>query len=325
MKSIALACGLMLSAMVAPASAEQPTIKVTLLGTGGPEYFPDRQGIATLVQANGRNLLFDAGRGVNQRLYESRVNPKDISHIFLTHLHNDHYEGLPELWMTPWFLLGRDHGFELFGPEGSEEMVKGMRMMYGHDLEKRVNKFNLIENLEIDVHGLTDGVVFEEEGVKVTAFPVEHSDGNPAYGFRVDYGGHSVVLSGDTTYNENVVKYSANADVIVHNVIAFSDRLSQRPEMQGVLAKLTTTEQAAKVFSEAKPKMAVYSHIVTKDIDAKAVPELVTARTRAAGYSGPLTMGKDRMVISIGDSVDVAEPQSLEGLPTLDTKGQKFP
>lgn len=325
MKSIALACGLMLSAMVAPASAEQPTIKVTLLGTGGPEYFPDRQGIATLVQANGRNLLFDAGRGVNQRLYESRVNPKDISHIFLTHLHNDHYEGLPELWMTPWFLLGRDHGFELFGPEGSEEMVNGMRMMYGHDLEKRVNKFNLIENLEIDVHGLTDGVVFEEEGVKVTAFPVEHSDGNPAYGFRVDYGGHSVVLSGDTTYNENVAKYSANADVIVHNVIAFSDRLSQRPEMQGVLAKLTTTEQAAKVFSEAKPKMAVYSHIVTKDIDAKAVPELVVARTRAAGYSGPLTMGKDRMVISIGDSVDVAEPQSLEGLPTLDTKGQKFP
>ncbi|MGA8946125.1 MAG: MBL fold metallo-hydrolase, partial [Pseudolabrys sp.] len=129
-RGIATALALMtvvVTQAVAPARADDARMEVTLVGTGGPEYFPDRLGISTLVEANGEMLLFDVGRGANQRLYQSRVNPKDISKIFLTHLHNDHFEGLPDLWMTPWFLLGRDHGFELWGPEGTAEMVQGMR------------------------------------------------------------------------------------------------------------------------------------------------------------------------------------------------------
>jgi len=227
--------------------------------------------------------------------------------------------------MTPWFLLGRDHGFELWGPEGTVEMVEGMRVMFGHDLEHRVNQFNPIENLDINVHLLEEGVVFDEDGVQVTAFPVEHADGNPAYGYRVDFAGHSVVMSGDTTLNENVIKYGEGADLIVHNVIAFSERLSQLPEMQGVLAKLTTPEQAAEVFKRTSPKMAVYSHIVTKELHGEKGTEEIMARTRAAGYDGPLTMGQDRMPILVGDSVEVIPPLSLEDLPNLDSKGQVFP
>src|SRR5262245_31858239 len=105
-RDIAIALALLMPAVTAPAQADEPKIKVTLVGTGGPEYFPDRLGISTLVEANGEMLLFDVGRGANQRLYQSRINPKDISKIFLTHLHNDHFEGLTDLWMTPWFLLG---------------------------------------------------------------------------------------------------------------------------------------------------------------------------------------------------------------------------
>jgi ribonuclease Z len=324
-KSIAcLSIAIALALQVSPAKAQE-AIKVTLLGTGGPEYFPDRLGIATLVEANGRKLLFDVGRGTNQRLYESRVNPKDITDIFLTHLHNDHFEGLPDLWMTPWFLLGRDHGFDLWGPEGTEAMVEGMRAMFGHDLEARVNQFNPIENLDIEVHPLTDGVVFDEDDIQVTAFPVEHHDGNPAYGYRVDHAGHSVVLSGDTTLDANVVEHGMNADLIVHNVIAFSERLSQLPEMQGVLAKLTTPEQAAEVFEQTSPKMAVYSHIVTKELNGQAGTDEIIARTRAAGYDGPLTMGEDRMTLLIGDAVEVQPPLSLDDLPNLDSKLQVFP
>ena len=188
-----------------------------------------------MVEANGEMLLFDVGRGAKQRLYQSRVNPKDISKIFLTHLHNDHFEGLPDLWMTPWFLLGREHGFELWGPEGTAEMVQGMRARFGHDLKARVNQFNPIETLAIQSHIVSDGVVFERNGVKVTAFPVEHADGNPAFGYRVDWNGRRVVLSGDTTLSENVITHGTGADVIIQNVIAFSDRLSQMPVMKGVL------------------------------------------------------------------------------------------
>lgn len=306
------------------ASAEDK-MRVVLLGTAGPEYFPDRLGISTLVEANGQKLLFDVGRGANQRLYQSRVNPKDISVIFLTHLHNDHFEGLPDLWMTPWFLLGRDHGFELYGPEGTDEMVQGMRQMFGHDLRARVNQFNPIETLGIKTHIVTDGVVYERDGVKVTAFPVEHADGNPAFGYRVDWAGRSVLLSGDTTINENVIKHGRGADLIVHNVIAFSDRLSQMPEMKGVLAKLTTPEQAAEVFKKTKPKLAVFSHIVTKELQGKKGEDQIIARTHTAGYDGALVMGLDRMEISVGNEVTVTAPRPLDELPNLDSKGQPFP
>jgi ribonuclease Z len=243
----------------------------------------------------------------------------------LHHLHNDHIEGLPDLWMTPWFLLGRDHGFDMWGPEGTEQMVQGMRAMFGHDLQARVNQFNPIKALAIQVHAVSDGEIYDKAGVKIIAFPVEHADGNPAFGYRVDWNGRRVVLSGDTTLNDNVIKHGAGADLIIHNVIAFSDRLSQMPEMKGVLAKLTTPEQAAEVFKRAKPKLAVYSHIVTKELQGKKGEEEIVARTRAAGYEGPLVMGVDRMAFEITDGVKVIAPLSIDDLPNLDSKGQPFP
>jgi ribonuclease Z len=311
--------------LLTTAHAGDAKMRVTLVGTAGPEYFPDRLGISTLVEANGEKLLFDTGPGVNQRLYQSGINPKDITNIFLTHLHSDHIGGLPDLWMTPWFLLGRDHGLELWGPQGTEQMVQGMRAMYGHDLEARVNKFNPIENLAIKTHIVSDSVVFDKSGVTVTAFTVEHADGNPAFGYRVDWNGHRVLLSGDTTLNDNVIKQGMGADLIVHNVIAFSDRLSEMPEMKGVLAKLTTPEQAAEIFKRTKPKMAVYSHIVTKEMQGKKGEDLILARTKTAGYDGPLMMGVDRMCFEIGDSVKLLDTVPIEQLPNLDSKGQAYP
>ena len=148
---------LVLSLATMPARA-QDTIRVTLLGTGESEYFPDRLGISTLVEANGHKLLFDIGRGTNQRLYESRINPKDITHIFITHLHSDHIEGLPDLWMTPWFLLGRDHGFEVWGPDGIRSDGAGHARMFGHDLEKRVTSSIRWICWRIGVHPLQDGI-----------------------------------------------------------------------------------------------------------------------------------------------------------------------
>src|ERR1700760_3286611 len=97
-----------------PASAKPPApvFRVNLLGTGGPELTPNRAGYATLIEAPGLKddeglLLFDAGRGVLERLYQQRINPRRITRIYLTHLHSDHISGLADLWMTPWFLLGR--------------------------------------------------------------------------------------------------------------------------------------------------------------------------------------------------------------------------
>jgi ribonuclease Z len=318
-------CIALLLMVLTAAHAEEANMTVTLLGTAGPEYFPDRSGISTLVEVNGEKLLFDVGPGTNQRLYQSGVNPKDIAKIFLTHLHSDHIAGLPDLWMTPWFLLGRDHGLELWGPDGTDEMVQGMRAMFGHDLTARVNKFNPVENLAIKTHIVGNGIVYEGNNVTVTAFAVEHADGNPAFGYRIDWNGHRVLLSGDTTLNQNVIKQGMGADLIVHNVIAFSDRLSAMPEMQGVLAKLTTPEQAAEVFKQTRPKLAVYSHIVTKEMQGKKGEDAIIARTRAAGYDGPLMMGVDRMRFEIADEVKLLDTVPIEQLQNLDSKAQVYP
>jgi ribonuclease Z len=257
-------------------------LRVHLIGTGGPELTPDRAGISTLVDANGRKLLFDAGRGALQNIYLSRIHPNDVTRIFLTHLHNDHYEGLSSLWLTPWFMFGRKQQIELWGPPGTARMVEGMRLMFEHDIEHRSNPVFKRDDLNIKVKEIAEGVVYDEGGIVVTAFPVEHHDGNPAFGYRLDAGDRSVLLSGDTTYHENVVKYGKNVDVMVHNVVAFSEAMHKAGAMQPVLDKLTTPEQAAQVFTKAAPGLAVFSHIVKKELPG-AAGDVVLERTRKAG------------------------------------------
>ncbi|MBW1603906.1 MBL fold metallo-hydrolase [Streptomyces sp. JJ66] len=102
-------------ARAAAAKEDPAVVKVHLLGTGGPEMSIAREGISTLIDAGGQRLLFDVGRGATQNMYESRINPKNVTKVFLTHLHNDHYEGLPSLWLNPWFMLGRTEQLEVWG------------------------------------------------------------------------------------------------------------------------------------------------------------------------------------------------------------------
>jgi ribonuclease Z len=299
-------------------------LRVDLIGTGGPEFTPDRAGISTLIDVNGRKFLFDAGRGALQNIYLSRIHPNEVTRIFLTHLHSDHIEGLPSLWITPWFMFARRQKLEVWGPPGTTRMIEGMRLMYEHDIDRRSNPVFKREDLDVKVTEIGEGVVYDEGGVKVTAFPVEHVDGNPAFGYRLDAGNRSVLLSGDTTYSDNVVKYGNRVDVMVHNVVAFSDAMLRAGEMKPVLEKLTTPEQAAQVFMKAAPRLAVFSHIVKKELPGSAGDAVVIERTRRAGYAGPLQMGLDRMSIEVGDEIKVHPPRPTEGIPELDKVGAKF-
>ncbi|MBT2492771.1 MBL fold metallo-hydrolase [Streptomyces sp. ISL-96] len=283
-----------------------------------------RQGISTLIEADGRRFLFDVGRGTTQNMYESRVNPRDVTKIFLTHLHNDHYEGLPSLWLNAWFMLGRKENPEIWGPPGTAGMVKGMRAMYEHDLDHRSNDLFKKEYLDIRVHEIEPGVAYDNDGIKVTAFTVEHADGNPAYGYRFDHAGKSVLLSGDTTYHENVVSYGAKVDALIHNVVAFDEETTKSGKFKAVEAKLTTPEQAARVFSKAKPRVAVFSHIAKKGLHGEEGDKAIVDRTRKAGYRGPLHMGQDRMTIEIGDDVKVKHPIPTKDLPDLDSPAVKL-
>jgi ribonuclease Z len=141
----------------------------------------------------------------------------------------------------------------------------------------------------------------------VTAFEVDHGDViKPAYGYRIDYGGRAAVISGDTRYNENVVKYGAGADLLVHEVAIARPDLMSEPFIQRIMAHHTTAREAGMVFSRTKPRLAAYTHLVflaSQKIPPATLDDLV-AETRQT-YGGALEIGEDLMSFEIGDEVVV--------------------
>ena len=282
-------------------------MRVTLLGTGGPELSPQRrQGAATLVEAGDQVLLFDAGRGVLQRLYDSGAPINAVETVFLTHLHSDHIVGLPELWITPWFLLARKGAMNVYGPDGTKQMLEGLQKFLSSDVAQRPSPFNPAADLAWNAHEFAGNrLIYRSGGVSVTSIPVDHKEGNPAFGFVVEYAGRKVVLSGDCTFSPMLVEAGKGADVVIHNVFAPSAAMLRRdPNKRKVSEKLASPEQAAEVFLRTGTRYGVYSHVILLD----STEAEVVARTRVAGYIGPLCVGQDLMRIHIGNTIEVEGP-----------------
>ena len=162
----------------APVFAQAPAIKVILLGTGRPDPVMDRFGPATLVEAGGQKLLFDAGRGVTQRLWQLKIPLGQIHKLFLTHLHSDHTVGIPDLWLIGWLPTpfgGRSTPLEVWGPNGTKDMMSYLGKAYQWDIRVRGEGEHLPPaGIEVMAHDISEGVVYDRQGVKVTAFLVDH-------------------------------------------------------------------------------------------------------------------------------------------------------
>src|SRR5262245_27762546 len=113
-------------------------IRVTLLGTGALAPSIERFGPATLVEAGQSVLLFDCGRGVTQRLSQAGIGLSEVDAVFLTHLHSDHVNGLPDLWLTA-FARGRPEPLLLFGPKGTVAMAQHLQQAFSVDIASRIN------------------------------------------------------------------------------------------------------------------------------------------------------------------------------------------
>ena len=309
--SRAIALAFILLAAGAAGHAE-PAIKVTLLGTASPSPRPDRFGPSTLVEAGGQRLLFDAGRGVPIRLWQLRVPMGTIDALFITHYHSDHTSGIPDVWLTGWLApaFGRRTGpFRVFGPPGAKDLMDGLQKAYALDIKIRHEDEGLpLSGVAVETHEFDqDGVVYEKDGVKVIAFTVDHGDViKPAVGYRIEYQGHAAVISGDTRYSENVVKYGTGADVLIHELGTTRPELRALPFAQKILAHHTSPRDVGRVFAQAKPKLAVYTHIVMLSNEKIPEPSLadIEAETRQT-YAGPLQFGEDLMAFEIGEDVTV--------------------
>ena len=285
----------------APAASTDP-IRVTLLGTGTPRPLMDRFGPSILVEAGKEKLIVDVGRGAMQRLFQLGVSYADITGVLLTYLHSDHIVGLPDLWLTGWIISRRGTPLELWGPAGTRKMAAGLESAFSFDLDIRVRDDKVpAEGGRIIAHDIGEQVVFDRGGVKVTAFLVDHGLVRPALGYRVDAGGHSVVLSGDTRYSPNLISHAQGTDLLIHEVgVASAEQMSRDAHTRTIIAHHTTPEDAARVFNEVQPKLAVFSHIVLRGATADDA-----VRTTRLTYAGPLQLGEDLMRFHVGEAVTI--------------------
>jgi ribonuclease Z len=286
-----------------PLPAQDTTFRVTLLGTGTPRPALDRFGPSILVEAGSQKLLFDVGRGATQRLAQIGVPFSALSGVFLTHLHSDHVVGLPDLWLTGWLLANRTLPLPVRGPRGSLALTTHLEAAFAFDVQIRVADDHApASGGHLSGIELAAGSVYTQDGVTVTAFEVDHEPVTPAFGYRIDYRGHSVVLSGDTRPSERLVAMAQGASLLIHEVALATDSdLAASPLSRGIIAHHTTPAQAALLFQRIRPALAVYSHIVLRP---GATSDQLIPLTRT-GYAGPLVVGADLMRFTIGDSIRV--------------------
>lgn len=288
-------------------------LNVVLCGAGSPLPDPTRSGPCVLVIAGERVMVVDVGSGAVRRIGPAGIPMSRVEDVFLTHFHSDHIDGLGELMMQRWAGGSHTSPLPVHGPAGVEQVVAGFNMAYAQDDHYRIAHhgtkvippngaggvavpFTLPEAGQ----GL---VVLNEGGLKVTAFAVSHPPIVPAVGYRFDYRGRSVVISGDTTKSLNLEKFASGADLLVHEAL--------NPDMVGIMTSAaaeagaknleqitkdiltyhTTPIQAAEVARDAHVKYLLFYHLVP------ALPYRMMERMFVKGvsdvYKGGVTVGRD--------------------------------
>lgn len=258
-------------------------LQLVFCGTGSPMPDPGRGQACVGVFAGEHFFLIDSGAGAAATLAGLRIPMAGLDGILYTHFHSDHISGLPDIVLQSW-VAGRHQPLDLYGPEGIESVAAGFSEAYVLDGIYRTahhgaeamppSGSKLVAHTVPLATDLDSAVVFDADGLKITAFRVGHAPIDPAYGYRIDYKDRSVVFSGDTVKHPNMVRFGAGVDVMVHEALArdmvsvISDALSaDRPSALGKILKdtldyHTSPVEAAEVANEAGASLLVYSHIV---------------------------------------------------------------
>lgn len=252
----------------APPIPPSEITQVVLLGTGTPNAEPDRWGAAVAVVVNGTPYLIDAGAGVVRRASAAHalgvegLEVKRLATLFLTHLHSDHTVGLPDLIYSPWTLT-RESPLRIFGPRGTRSMAHHLTEAYRADVAVR------LEGLEpanatgymVEAEEIQPGLVYQDENVRVTAFPVTHGDWDQAFGFRFQTPDRVVVISGDTAPTDTVVEACDGCDILIHEVYSMAGFQGRDPVWQRYhAASHTSGPELGRIADRAKPALLVLTH-----------------------------------------------------------------
>jgi len=290
---------------------------IFLLGSGGPLNNEKRVTSSIALIANGEFILFDVGPGTYRNADLLRLPVTLLSGVFLTHFHSDHIGDLGEVNIMSW-ASGRSKPLEIFGPKGVEKVVNGFKMAYEFDTGYRIAHHGKevvppgagvpISKTIIIQDSNQRELCFDRNGVKIYAFEVDHSPVNPAIGYRIEYKGLIVAITGDTVKTENLVKQCANADILFSEAISF-DLLNNMITLVGKnnprIAKILNDIQnyhmdpisAAKLAREAQVKKLVFVHITPPLLNENI--ENIYLKGVTDVFDGEVILGEDRMKFSL--------------------------
>jgi ribonuclease Z len=269
-------------------------LRAVLLGTGSPPPNPKRRGPATLLSLDREHFLVDAGSGVGAQLVQVGLRPYDWPRVFITHHHSDHTIDLGHLIITRW-IVGQNAPLEIWGPAGTRRQLEKLLDYLQWDVEVRRAHMPDRPPPEVRVTEIDEGKLLETGGVAVSAFLVEHDPVKPAYGFHFEGGGRRVVISGDTRPCENLVRWSHNADLLIHECCETA-KTSWYPgcgwptieaKIRDLASYHTQPDQIGLVAREARARRLVLTHLMPGSDPAEL---RAAAETR---YAGPVVVGED--------------------------------
>lgn len=288
-------------ALAAKTSGQQSArTRLILLGTGGgPRPRKESSAAAQVIISNGSAYVIDCGDGVARQLAFADVPLPSLRHIFLTHQHSDHNADYGNLIWLAW-ASGLDTRIDAWGPPPLEEMTRLFFQMNAYDISTRISNEGRVPLAPlVHVHELREGgEVMRDGNVRVTAALVDHPPVVPAFAYRFDAADRSIVISGDTTPSDNLIKLAKGADVLVHSVLYVPavDRLVARVPnaaalKASIIAHQTSAEDAGRVAAAADVKTLVLSHLVPAD-DPGVTDRMwiEAARTR---FTGEVIVGRD--------------------------------
>jgi ribonuclease Z len=294
-------------------------LHVGLCGSGSPMPDPTRAGPCAAVLAGRRLFVVDVGAGAQKNLALMNLPPTKIEAVFLTHFHSDHIDGLGELMLQRWAGGANAAPLPVYGPTGVDQVVAGFEAAYALDRGYRIAHHGAAvappsgfggtpHPFAVDRNG-PDVVLIDDGGLKVTAFPVDHRPVEPAVGYRFDYSGRSVVISGDTAPSPRLEAASKGVDVLVHeglapNLVAVQHQAAIAGGKENlarithdILSYHTTPEAAAGIAQRAGVRYLLFTHIIPP-LPIRALEGPWLGKSRSI-FHGPIRVGHDGDFLSL--------------------------
>ena len=284
-------------------------IKVTILASGTPRVNIDRFSQSILIEHKNDKFLFDAGRGALLRLNQSRILPNEIENIFFTHLHSDHILGFSDILMTGW-VYHRQKPLNIFGPPGTINFVDSTIRSFEEDIKVRSlppESLN-VENLKSNIEIIYDDFTYNKNGLTIETFAVKHEPFTYAFGFKIFNSKYCMVISGDTTYSEQVIEKTKNCDLLIHEIAHASEHtLEKYPKAKGVISYHTDASQVSKIINTVKPRLTILNHVLS--LDGSSDEQILNEIKKNTKHK--VLIAKDLMTIDLKDEIYIYKQKNL--------------